>query len=296
MAKRMRANAATMSSPSPAMASYLTAGDAGFAPTFDLSALVKPLRIKKPRRIGVSFMGDLFDPGITDEQIAAVFGVMAACPQHTFFVLTKRAERMRQWFAATPPLPTHTYGIIWDLRPAAAWDVAKTLLPTLAFSAWDGEFRDRSLTVPWPLPNVLLGVTVENQQRADERIPLLLQCPAAVHWVSLEPMLEAVDLRPWLHVGMESWAEGHPESPVPNHAGGYSRPMGNALSWVIVGGESGPNARPMHPAWPRSVRDRCETAGVPFYFKQSGGRGKDNVHLPELDGVRWEEFPPVSHG
>lgn len=117
----------------------------------------------------------------------------------------------------------------------------------------------------WPLPNVWLGISAEDQPAADERIPLLLQCPAAVRFVSCEPLLGPISL------GMlgtrENW-----------------RPVYDGIRWVIAGGESGPKARPMHPDWVRSLRDQCQEAGVPFFFKQWG------EWLPHVDTVR-EELP-----
>jgi len=122
---------------------------------------------------------------------------------------------------------------------------------------------------PWPIPNVWLGVSIENQRTADERIPWLLRCPAAVRFVSAEPLLGPLDLRPYLgHVHAD--AIGAPQLP-----SGYAPPLNDqpwyrGLDWVIVGGESGPGARPMHPDWACSIRDQCQAAGVPFFFKQWG--------------------------
>ena len=111
----------------------------------------------------------------------------------------------------------------------------------------------------WPLKNVWLGASIENQQTADQRIPHLLRCPAAVRFLSIEPLLGPVDLSTWIpeHPGMASMAE-------------IEAWESRRLHWVIVGGESGPHARPMHPAWVRGVRDQCQAAGVPFFFKQWG--------------------------
>lgn len=190
--------------------------------------LDQPLRWQKPRRIFVNSMSDLFHPAVSDRFIADVFGVMAACPQHTFQVLTKRPERMRKLLGAGCMGRFES-----DAEEAAA-------LYTHA-------------QPDWPLPNVWLGVSVEDQTTADERIPLLLDMPAAVRWVSCEPLLESLDLRPYL-----DWSFAHAD---------MSRPD---LDWVVVGGESGPRARPMHPGWVRSLRDQCAAADVPFLFKQWG--------------------------
>jgi len=122
------------------------------------------------------------------------------------------------------------------------------------------------------LPNVWLGVTAENQEAADERIPLLLQTPAAVRFVSAEPLLGPITLG-----GAVDYYHGNAYKPT--------------LDWVIVGGESGPGARPMHPDWARSLMDQCQSAGVAFFFKQWGGPHKDRM----LDGRTWDEMPEVSH-
>lgn len=178
--------------------------------------LDQPLRWQRPRRIFVNSMSDLFHADIHDDFIGMVFRTMARAPQHTFQVLTKRPERMQ--FLMTHP---RMRGFVDDVAP-------------------------------WPLPNVWLGVSVEDQEAADERIPLLLQTPAAVRWVSAEPLLGPVDLSSHLMClcGM---------------CGGDA-----PLRWVVVGGESGPKARPMHPQWARDLRDQCAAASVPFLFKQWG--------------------------
>lgn len=134
--------------------------------------------------------------------------------------------------------------------------------------------------------NVWLGTSVEDQTRAEERIPHLLGVPAVVRFLSMEPLLERVTLNPWLLTE-------------------HGRRLIGALpgiSWVIVGGESGPRARPMHPDWARSLRDQCVSAGVPFLFKQHGEH-RDGVRLGkkaagrELDGRTWDEYPtPRSAG
>lgn len=172
------------------------------------AALDLPLRWRKPRRIFVNSMSDLFHKGLTDHEILKVFVTMARARQHTFQILTKQPRRMLEWFLV------------------CADDTVRPL-------AWAG--------VPWPLPNVWLGVSVEDQETADERIPLLLQTPAAVRWVSAEPLLGPIEFPTMLR---------------------------NWIDWLVVGGESGPGARPMHPDWARGLRDQCVAAGVPFFMKQ----------------------------
>ncbi|ORA57254.1 DUF5131 family protein [Mycobacteroides franklinii] len=185
-----------------------------------------PLRWTKPRKVFVNSMSDLFHDKVPDEYIARVFSVMACAERHTFQLLTKRHGRMR------------------------------SLLNSEAFR--ELVFKCQALELPgdvmgdyWPLPNVWLGVSAEDQKRADLRIPALLDTPAAVRFVSAEPLLGPINL--------------HTDS-----IEAASPFWGSRLDWVIVGGESGPGARPMHPNWARSLRDQCVEASVPFLFKQRG--------------------------
>lgn len=235
-------------------------------------ALDQPLRWRKPRRIFVNSMSDLFAEELPDEAIDQVFAVMALCPQHTFQVLTKRAERMRDYLSAAQ-------GNIWD----AIRRVPGARSNRVVMCAGKPVIQ----TAPdWPLPNVWLGVSVEDQQRADERIPHLLQTPAAVRFISAEPLLEPVNLRR-LIVGREGkWTFGYdaltgrrlkwwpdPFDPSNDEGELHIAPLkeaGPRINWMIVGGESGPRARPMHPDWVRSLRDQCAAADVPFFFKQWG--------------------------
>ncbi len=217
------------------------------------SVLLKPLSWRRPRMIFVNSTSDLFHESVPDEVIDRIFAVMALCPQHTFQVLTKRAKRMREYFAAR---------VSGDPWAEAADYVA---------DAMDQE-EHPSVLEPrhMPLPNVWLGVSVEDQTRADERIPELLATPAAVHFISAEPLLGPIDLTTlcpgWYFVDALKGLKYHdaPEG-VPSATESCAK-----LDWVIVGGESGDGARPMHPAWARSLRDQCAAAGVPFFFKQWG--------------------------
>lgn len=210
------------------------------------SALLKPLKRRKPTMYFVNSMGDLFHEDVPDEWIDRVFAVMALCPQHTFQVLTKRADRMREYMQ---PLKTGRR------RLFMITDLAGWLMEDGDHAAFDVRYQ-----TDWPLPNVWLGVSVEDQTRADERIPALLDTPAAVRFVSAEPLLGPVDLTPDLY----------PVTVKRSGSIGPPRLFHPALDWVIVGGESGPKARPMHPDWARSLRDQCVSAGVPFFFKQWG--------------------------
>jgi protein gp37 len=207
--------------------------------------LEQPLRWRKPRRVFVNSMSDLFHDSVDQRFIADVFGIMAACPQHTFQILTKRPAR------ALELLGQGCMGRFQD-------DVEECLA---LYSA---------SPLAWPLPNVWLGVSAENQETYDDRVELLRQTPAAVRWVSIEPIIGQIDAR--FTNGLVHGCD----------AADYR------LDWVVVGGESGPNARPVHPQWARSLRDQCAAGGVPFLFKQWG------EHLPagQVDG-NGDEWTPV---
>ncbi len=216
-----------------------------------------PLRWRKPRRVFVNSMSDLFHADVPDEYIAAVFGVMAACPQHTFQVLTKRAEEMLDWF-----------------RTVGALYAPESGTEHLAANLADALGSDNPTpNLQWPLPNVWLGVSAEDQQRADERIPLLLQCPAAVLWVSAEPLLGPIDFSAYLTPRL-------PGDPPPRNR--FS-PM-DGLDWIVIGGESGPGARPCNEEWPRNIIGQCRAAGVPVFHKQMGARPCSVDRTPTLPG------------
>lgn len=242
--------------------------------------LERPLSWRKPRRVFVNSLSDLFHSDVPDGYIARVFATMALAPQHTFQVLTKRPGRMRSLLSRR-------------------------------------SFRDNLAHwgQPWPLPNVWLGTSVENQKWADIRIPLLNETPAAVRFLSCEPLLGPIKL-----------TRLHGHCPTHDFVGGFcSGPCPDLIypDWVIVGGESGPKARPMHPDWARSLRDQCTQSGITFHFKQWGewtpedqspedavipGRvryhewpvGPDSLRLGkhiagrELDGRTWDEFPAAT--
>lgn len=216
----------------------------GFDVTIRADKVNDPLTWRKPTRVFVNSMSDLFHDEISREWITEIFGVMAAAPQHTFQLLTKRHARMRSLLSDS--------AFAHMVRHRAEGKG----LPT-------GEFT-------WPLPNLWLGVSVENQQWADIRIPALLQTPAAVRFLSCEPLLglvqfplvEAVD-------GCNCGGYGPPYY-VHEPSCGFEPGPAYGLDWVIVGGESGRKARPMHPEWATSLRDQCASADIPFFFKQWG--------------------------
>ena len=212
-----------------------------------------PLRVKKPTAWAI--WSDLFHEGVPDEFIGRAFGTMAAAHWHIFMILTKRATRLREWSRAVMYYPC-------------------------------GDRASRPV-LGWP-PNAWIGVTAENQETADERLPQLIQVPAAVRFVSVEPMLGPVNL-------FDS---------VPGVFGTLRHPpyIGH-IQWFVCGGESGKNARPVNPQWVHSLRDQCVSAGVPFFFKQWGEWASvqgDTVQITRvgkkvagrsLDGIAWNDLP-----
>jgi protein gp37 len=236
--------------------------------------LTWPLSLRQPSRIFVNSVSDLFHENVPDEFIDRVFAVMALASRHTFQVLTKRPERMLEYVNAKfshrlDPWTTKLASALSDVA------IAKKM-------AWP-------LTLSWPLPNVWLGVSVENQEAADERIPLLLQTPAAIRFLSCEPLLGPLSLRALgygrSHRGYLDALSG--ETEFAEVAGKpHAAPPLPPLDWVIVGGESGSSKqhpRPMHPDWARSLRDQCVAAGVPFLFKQWG----DWIDYMQLGSDSW---------
>lgn len=233
-----------------------------FDVTLHPDRLEEPLHWRKPRRVFVNSMSDLFHPDVPYAFIRSVFEVMRICSHHTFLVLTKRPERMAE------------------------------LMLKEYFSGY------------WPAKNIWLVASVEDQQTADERIPWLLKTPAAVRGLSCEPLLGPLNIQRHL---LDGWPKFAPQ-----------------LHWVICGGESGPNARPMHPDWARWLRDQCQVAGTPFFFKQWGewlfenqlmGSGLTSIPVVpkintvggwtyywvgkklagrRLDGREWNEYPTFS--
>jgi protein gp37 len=210
------------------------------------NALLQPLKRKKPTMYFVNSMGDLFHEDVPDAWIDQVFAVMALCPQHTFQVLTKRSKRMRSYLSSDKDLNER----IGQEAHQIDWKRAQELL-----NCFNPD--DIHIYADMPLPNVWLGVSAEDQIRWDERTPDLCQTPAAVRFVSAEPLLGSINGRaPYAGANVDILRGAHPAvAPV---------------DWVIVGGESGKGARPMHPDWARSIRNQCVKAGVAFFFKQWG--------------------------
>lgn len=245
--------------------------DEPFAVTLRPDRLEQPFRWLKPRKVFVCSMGDLFHEDVPFGFIAKVFGIMHSAKQHIFMVLTKRPERMKEFFE---------------------WFTGS----------------ERCGTWPKEYPHVMIGVTAENQEQADKRIPVLLQIPAAVRFVSVEPMLGPVRIKTERELHED--AAGMNLDPMFFSFNGINA-NGIGVDWVICGGETGPGARPMNPGWPRSLRDQCQAAGVPFFFKQWGEWGLNWLNGDDgkiegsewmdkmgrrlagrlLDGREWNEYP-----
>jgi protein gp37 len=275
-------------------------GNVAFLP----ERLEEPLGWRKPRRIFVCDMGDLFHENVKIEWIANIFNIMASA---TVDCGNRHKHTEECWTG-----PSHTYQVLTK-RPERMLRIVKDELLEYASDRMPGDSAlSLALEVGWPLPNVWLGVSVENQHFAVERIPALLSTPAAVRFISAEPLLGPVDL-------LQADPRSHALCGYYNSETKKDRPVG-LLNWVIAGGESGPHARPMHPEWARSLRDQCQAGSVPFFFKQWGefapigfaghlhaeaSRTFAGVNMGDqmmlrygkklsgrlLDGREWNEFP-----
>ncbi len=212
--------------------------------------LEQPLRWRKPRRVFVNSMSDLFHESVPFNYIARLFMVMRQAHQHTFLVLSKRAKRMRMFLDVWLP-------------------GAETIM-------------NLTLGTQSPAPNIWIGVSVENQKAADERVPQLIQTPAAIRFLSCEPLLGPVDIGKAIFGGDGVLEDG---ANAISHIDGF----GYGVDWVIAGGESGPGYRPMDMVWVRSLRDQCCEGGVPFFFKQQAAyRSEQAPYIVELDGSHAE--------
>lgn len=214
--------------------------------------LDQPLRWRRPRRIFVNSMSDLFHPDVPASFVGDIFDVMRQTPQHTYQILTKRPMRMKGLVSAM-------------------------------YAGWDEV-----------LPNVWLGTSVESQRYAF-RINHLIDTPAAVRFLSIEPMLGPVDLSEWFyaHGPWNATEYGTECSCGAAIVDDQDRCNGGRLHWVIVGGESGPGARPMNPEWVRDIRDQCEETAVALFVKQMGSRwGRDHHDIEAFpEDLRVREYP-----
>ena len=303
----------------------------------DVKLLHEPQRWRAPKRIFACSQTDLFGEFVPDAFVMRMWGVMGMCQQHTFQILTKRPDRMRAWLARWANLSGEDAGDFRNARgaeavrqnhPSGRGQLFAEMLESMgpppegcAYPTFD--WAEGMLRWPVVLPNVWLGVSVESQAEADTRIPLLLQTPAAMRWISAEPLLSSINLDD----GESSWltcragcSEGS-ETTCTSFMN-FGRCF-RGIDWVVAGGESGREARPSHPDWLRALRNQCQTASVPFLFKQWGAWAPDeNFHkMPtrddaihewcngagtvlahswrygkkvagrELDGREWNEYP-----
>ena len=235
----------------------LPASRGGRPVTLHPDRLDAPLRWRKPAMVFVNSMSDLFHEDVPDEFIAETFYTMRLASHHTFQVLTKRPERMTEWV-----------------------------------NAWDQLKPDR--TKPFRAPNIWLGVSVENQYWADRRIPLLLATPAAVRFLSCEPLLKKLDVSRYLRCPdcmgsgkdiLAAWPEPQGDC---DRCGG----SGVAIHWVIIGGESGSKARPMELGWATDLLRQCRDAEIPAFFKQTGVVLAKELGLADRNGRDITELPP----
>lgn len=259
-------------------------------------SLDKPLRWRQPKRIFVNSMSDCFHEDVSNSFLDRMFAVMALCPQHTFQILTKRPDRMLKYVNE----PGRMSAIVDEMSTAAfdEWTLRgrSGKLPACATLGKDSDLQDPLIRITppgWPLPNVWLGVSVENQKYANERIPILLQAKAAIRFLSVEPMLGRVNIG-LFGVAPRDWGVGY-------------APLHTLLHWVICGGESGPGARPLNLAWVDALQKECREAQVPFFMKQLGSNpqvhscrnescthpdcGMEEVKLNSLKGGAMEEWP-----
>jgi protein gp37 len=230
--------------------------------------LDKPLRTKRPTAYFVGSMTDLFHENADRNWTAAIFGVMAACPQHIFMLLTKRPDVAHGWFKWVDKREKDGLSVFPDDTPA--WRIRQLFNSCLSRnggSVGKAPIHDG----PWPLPNVWIGTTCEDQQRAEERIPWLIEIPAVVRYISYEPALGPVDFTRLTMVKPEPpHGPGAYLNALTGHVEGPDDMLDTKVNWIIAGGESGTRARPSHPEWFRSVRDQCTAAEVPFFMKQWG--------------------------
>jgi protein gp37 len=247
----------------------------GFDVTLHEDRVDAPFRWKKPSRVFVNSMSDLFHQDVPDLVITHVFDAMEANPQHTFQVLTKRHARMRS-FVQHREAQRREYAAKFDECPTEA-------MRNSPAAKWA---RARAAKPP---ANIWLGVSVENQKWADIRIPALLETPAAVRFLSCEPLLGPIWMADYARQPCRCCVgEGHDEGCAGCDDDGCDGGHVQALHWVIVGGESGPKARAMHPDWARSLRDQCEQESVPFFFKQWGEWGPADFQVRVCDpDVGW---------
>lgn len=251
----------------------------------DPKVLAQVLRRKKPTKWFWCDMTDIFGEWVPFEWIAACFGIMAATPQHTHQVLTKRPARALEFFVwLSNDGFVDGRGTNAGLLQRRCGDAAEAAgVPIYRTDRGGRSPWNDSNPGAWPLPNVHLGVSCEDQQRADERIPELLRCPAAVCWVSAEPLLGPINF------GRIPWGGIHTDV-----LQGWTDPKAG-IRWIVVGGESGRRARPFDIGWGRNIIEQCRVAGVACFIKQLGACPVWTTH-PGPDGETERIKYADSHG
>jgi len=307
--------------------------DDPFKVTFHPDKLELPMTWKKSRRIFVNSMGYLFHEDVEFSAIDQIMAYIALCPQHTFMVLTKRPEIMKKYFLTKDRderIGWQAHNICENTKHELDYSIANALIhgPGKVSNLPDNIAPPHPNL--WPLPNLWLGVSVENQETADERIPILLDTPAAHRLISCEPLLGVLNLRNYLALfkcgawgchamlfenelvyhykdddDYDDQEIGVPKCPYCDSDAFTTSDSypDDTIDWLVCGGETGPNARPCHPDWVRGLRDQCQAAQVPFFFKSWGEWvvgdqdpleiirvGKKKVGRL-IDGREWRELP-----
>jgi len=240
----------------------------GFAPTMHHNELRLPISWQRPSRIFVCSMADLFHEDIPFEFIDKVMATIAHCFWHTFLVLTKRPIRMLEYFTQAK---VNSFMYVARAGQGVSQDDNRMNVRLACLSGIDIEGR------AWPLNNLWLGVSAENQQTFDSRVSSLLTIPAVIRFVSLEPLLEEIDIYHQIRYG--EWDR--------NQSNDHTQ----KLHWVIAGGETGSGARPVNSDWVKCLRYQCHSANIPFFFKHWGGH-KSNGRL--LNGKEYLQFPKIN--
>ena len=240
-----------------------------------------PIRWQRPRMIFVNSMSDVFHKNVPFDFIDHMYAVMAVCPRHRFQILTKRGDRMVEYYESDPAERIR--------------DIADKLESSRApaLERWTEYGQDFVDLKAWPLPNVWAGISAGDQETANRRVPYLLLIPAAVHWVSYEPSIGRLDL-----TKLDAGSAGHKDLYWINALTGRQDDMGRPcrdlpgkVDWVVAGGESGSKARPSEYDWYRSMRDDCSKAGVPFFMKQVGAQLAQAGGMKHRAGADPEEWP-----
>lgn len=268
----------------------------GFDVTLHPERLTVPLRWRKPSTVFVNSMSDLFHADIPDQFIARVFAVMAATPQHTYQVLTKRHGRMRS-LLGRPEFVDAVARELWeslDVGTRGGVYLHPDYLDTLSSGS---DYPAPAGHRPWPLSNVWLGVSVEDQQRAELRIPALLGTPAAVRFLSCEPLLGPVDLSEWLYHAPGAYTEIGVRCDCGSWMDRDENCPGPKIDWCIVGGESGPGARSMDLDWADTIVRYCQETQTSVFVKQLGSaygprKGGDMSMWPA--DLRVREYPTAA--